>query len=69
MTATTPEAILATIEEAATALRLHPETVRLLVANGDLPHIQIRTRPNARRGIVRIRWEDIRTYATPGEGS
>jgi excisionase family DNA binding protein len=69
MTAATPEALLATVEEAATALRMHEDTVRAMVASGELPHVQIRTRPGAQRYLIRVRWDDIRSIATPGEGS
>jgi excisionase family DNA binding protein len=53
---------LLTIQEVASILRLHPVSVRRLVARGDLPSVRLGTGARAR---VRVDAADLRAFTTP----
>jgi len=57
-----PDPVLATIPEAAAALRVSPSTVRRMLASGDLPRIPIRR-------AVRTTWEAVRARAHAKDGT
>jgi excisionase family DNA binding protein len=53
---------LLTVQEVASILRLHPVSVRRLVARGDLPSVRLGTGTRAR---VRVDPDDLRAFTTP----
>ncbi len=57
-----PMTTLLTVEEAATSLRCHRETVRRMISDGRLPAVKLHP---ARRGAVRIRTEDVERLMQP----
>lgn len=68
MTITARRPLLATINEAATALAMSDDTIRQMIADGQLPHVRLKGL-GKKRPMIRVRWDDIDAIATPTEGS
>ncbi|MFZ0160981.1 MAG: helix-turn-helix domain-containing protein [Kineosporiaceae bacterium] len=65
MTTTTPRPLLATLDQAATALAVSVDTIRELIAQGELTPLRLRG-SGRQRFMVRVRWDDIHAYANTG---
>jgi excisionase family DNA binding protein len=56
------ESLLLTIEQAAVALAVHPNTIRNLIDRGELPSVAIRQRSNGAAGRRMIAVVDLNAF-------